>query len=214
MISMIGIIKRIIGLVSVHKKRMQWRKLNPHNTTNAASDFRFECVNVGKMTYGDLNVLTFSDKYKLSIGNYCSIASEVMFILSADHYLDHISTFPFKAKVIREENNEGVSKGDISVADDVWIGHRSMILSGVSIGQGAVIAAGAVVTKDVPPYAIVGGIPAKVISYRFGQEMVEELLKIDYSELDETLITTHIEALYSKVNDEKQLIWLPKKRSI
>ena len=75
----------------------------------------------------------------------------------------------------------GLTNGDIVVGDDVWVGQRAIIMSGVNIGQGAVIGAGAIVTKNVPPYAIVGGIPAKVIRYRFSEELIQELLKIDYS---------------------------------
>ena len=103
------------------------------------------------------------------------------------------------------ESLEGTSKGDIIVADDVWIGYRATILSGVHIGQGAVIAAGAVVTKDVPPYAIVGGVPARVIKYRFPEEMVGELMRIDYSKLTEEMVREHIEDLYSALKDTKQL---------
>lgn len=76
---------------------------------------------------------------------------------------------------------ETQAKGNIIVNDDVWIGDSALILSGVEIGQGAVIAAGAVVTEDVPPYAVVGGVPAKVIKYRFRDDVIKELVKIDYA---------------------------------
>ena len=124
-----------------------------------------DLIDVGKNTYGPINALMFNRDSKLIIGNFCSIAPRVSFIVSADHYTNHISSFPFKVKVLGE-SYEGVSKGDIIVDDDVWIGYGATIMSGVHIGQGAVVAAGAVVTKDVPPYAIVGGVPAKVIKYR------------------------------------------------
>ena len=81
----------------------------------------------------------------------------------------------------------------------------------VSIGQGAVVAAGAVVTKDVPPYAIVGGVPAKVIKYRFEPEMIAELLKIDYRKLSKEDIEKHIDDLYTELKDPSQLDWMPKK---
>lgn len=79
---------------------------------------------------------------------------------------------------------ETQAKGNIIVNDDVWIGDSALILSGVEIGQGAVIAAGAVVTEDVPPYAVVGGVPAKVIKYRFRDDVIKELVKIDYAKVD------------------------------
>ncbi|MDU5864666.1 MAG: CatB-related O-acetyltransferase, partial [Acinetobacter sp.] len=75
--------------------------------------------------------------------------------------------------------------GDTIIADGCWIGSRAMIMQGVKIGEGAVIATGAVVTKDVPPYAIVGGVPAKVIKYRFPQEQIEKLLALKIYDLDE-----------------------------
>ena len=114
---------------------------------------------------------------------------------------------------------EATSKGDIIIDDDVWIGYRSIILSGVHIGQGAVIAAGAVVTKDVPPYTIVGGVPAKVIKYRFTSEITDYLLTMDYSKLDQDMIERHIDALYMQIstieiNELKRIYdWFPKKEA-
>lgn len=189
--------------------KRKWRKLNPKNFTNAEDLFDPECVDVGDYTYGGLRVLTYSKNNKLKIGRFCSIAQEVMFVLSADHYINHISSYPYKVWIMQEKQ-EGVSKGDIIVDDDVWVGFRSTILSGVHIGQGAVIAAGSVVTKDIPPYAIVGGVPAKIIKYRFSPDMITELLKIDYSKLTEDAIRQHINDLYVELKDINQLNWLPK----
>lgn len=190
-----------------HLFKKTWRKLNPDNFTNAEDLFDPTCVEVGRFTYGGLRVLTYNKNNKLKIGNFCSIAQEVMFVLSADHYTDHISSYPYKVWVLKEEQ-EGVSKGDIVVEDDVWIGFRSIVLSGVHIGQGAVVAAGSVVTKDVPPYAIVGGVPAKIIKYRFEPQMIEELLKVDYSKLTERMIKEHINELYTDLEDVKQIRWM------
>lgn len=190
--------------------RKRWREKNRFNTTIAINLFDINSVVIGKNTYGGIAVLNYNDFHKLTIGNFCSIATDVMFILDADHYTNHISTFPFKVKLLGEKQ-EGVSKGDIIVADDVWIGYGATIMSGVHIGQGAVVAAGAVVTKDVPPYAIVGGVPAKVIKYRFDPEMIEELLKIDYSKLTKEDIEKHIDDLYTELKDTSQLDWMPKK---
>lgn len=196
-------------LYSLNKKifKIKWRKLNPKNFTNAEDIFDPSCVSVGDYTYGGLRILTYDKLHKLKIGRFCSIAQDVMFILSADHYTNHISTYPFKVWLLKEQQ-EGVSKGDITVDDDVWIGFRSTILSGVHIGQGAIIAAGSVVTQDVPPYSIVGGVPARVIKYRFEPEMIEELLRIDYNRLNEQMVQSHIDELYERLDKIEQLKWI------
>ena len=106
------------------------------------------------------------------------------------------------------------------VDDDVWIGYGVIVMSGVHIGQGAVIAAGAVVTKDVPPYAIVGGVPSKVIKYRFNQSIIGFLLTLDYEKLDTELVQSHIDELYSPIDgmeldDIKEVYrWFPKKNEV
>lgn len=191
--------------------RKKWRKLNAHNSTYADGIFLADCVSVGKKTYGSIRALTFNPNYKLIIGNYCSIAPNVMFIVSADHSINGISTYPFKVKIVGNDV-EGISKGDILIDDDVWIGYGSIILSGVHIGQGAVVAAGSVITKDVPPYSIVGGSPAKVIKYRYSEKTREKLEKIDYSKLNDKIIKEHIEKFYHEVDENIDLSWLPLKQ--
>lgn len=193
-------------------RRKAWRKRNPHNGTTLKEDFNFNLVEVGNYTYGALHVLTDNNISHLKIGHFCSIAPEVIFIPGSDHSHISISTFPFRVKCLGAAEGEAISKGDIIVADDVWIGCRSTILSGVHIGQGAVVAAGSVVTKDVPPYAIVGGVPAKIIKYRFNDEMIQELLKVDYSKLTKEMIAEHTDDLYEKLSDVQQLKWMPRKR--
>ncbi len=196
--------------------QMKWKKSNPHNQTVPASIFLSQLVSVGKGTYGSLNVLTYNKEAKLSIGHYCSIGPEVAFILSADHYLNHISTYPFLVKALGQDF-EGVSKGDIIVDDDVWIGYGATLLSGVHIGQGAAIAAGAAVTKDVPPYAVAAGVPAKVIKYRFRQEVIDYLLTFNYEKLDQELVREHIQDLYLSMDQlsmeeiRERYAWFPKK---
>lgn len=210
----------IINRLRFHQRQKEWRKYNPHNSTDLAGryPFDFKNVSVGNYTYGGLNILSFDREHNLRIGNFCSIGPDVMFVLSADHYSDHLSTFPYKVKVMGEDL-EGVSKGDIILDDDVWIGYRATILSGVHIGQGAVVAAGVVVSKDVPPYAIVGGVPAKVIKYRFSPDVIKALLTIDYSKLTKELIKSHIDDLYKPLDGlsaeevEKAIAWMPKKES-
>lgn len=187
-----------------------WRKANKHNFTVSVNIFPISQVSVGNDTYGGIYVLAFNLEAKLIIGHYCSIAPGVKFLLSADHYRDHISSYPFRVK-INQEKLEGVSKGHIIVEDDVWIGENAIILSGIHIAQGAVVAAGAVVTKDVPPYAVVGGNPARVIKYRFSDELIKELLKVDFGKLTKEMAREHIDDLYQKLEGIEQLNWMPKK---
>ena len=120
-------------------------------------------LELGKASYGELSVVSFNLKSKLIIGNYCSVAQKVTFLLDVDHPMNQFSTYPFRVKFLNTHQFEAISKGDIFVGDDVWIGYGATILSGVNIGQGAVIAAGALVTHNVPPHEIWGGCPAKCI---------------------------------------------------
>lgn len=189
----------------------KWRAKNSHNSTEAVCDFDMDLVHVGRYTYGELFVLNHSKDSQLWIGDFCSIAGNVTFVVCADHNINTISTFPFEVMCLKESSKEAVSKGDIVVEDDVWIGQNATILSGVHIGQGAIVAANAVVTKDVPSYAIVGGNPAKIIKYRFTEEIIEELLKVDYKKLDLKLIETYKAELYKELTSIEQLKWLPKK---
>lgn len=161
--------------------------------------------NIGRFTYGfNLKNVLYHSKNKsekLIIGDFCSIAPYVQFILASDHPYKGLSTFPFKVKILGHDT-EAISKGDIIVKDDVWIGLNSIILSGVTIGQGAIVAAGSVVTKDVPAYSIVGGNPARVIKYRFEPEVVEELKKFDFSTLTEDKVKKLGEKLYTEITKD------------
>jgi acetyltransferase-like isoleucine patch superfamily enzyme len=208
------LLQEIKSLISLMRKKEKWRKKNRDNSTMVNNYFDTCLVSVGKETYGELNVVTFSDKHRLYIGNYVSIAQNVAFLLDAEHHINHISSFPFKVKVLHTVSSESFGKGDIAVDDDVWIGYGATIMSGVHIGQGAIVAGGAVVTKDVPPYAVVGGIPAKIIKFRFEENVINELLKVDYSKLTKEMVIKHEADLYTELTNIEQLAWLPKKSTI
>ena len=138
-------------------------------------------IKIGKYTYvGEYSVL-YGHTY---IGRYCSIARNVA-IGAAGHRLDMLSTSPIPFKAPMTESGSGVENyPETNIGNDVWIGIGATILMGIQVGHGAVIAAGAVVTKDVPPYAVVAGVPAKVIKYRFKDEIIKELLESKWWELD------------------------------
>ena len=130
-------------------------------------------VTLGENSYTGENfkVLSFSDDYTLTIGKYTSIADDVTILLSGEHRKNR-TTYPFYEKLNIGKPNR-YSKGSVTIGNDVWIGYRATILSGVTIGDGAVVGACALVNKDVPAYAIVGGVPAKVIGKRDPQEWYE-----------------------------------------
>jgi len=205
-------IKILFNYITRNRKKHEWRKKNAHNYTTYREVYGdINRIHIGNYTYGEIYVSAPNTDYDFRIGSYCSIGVEVQFLLGAEHPTDRISTYPFLAKMFDSQKFEATSKGDIIVSDDVWIGQRCIILSGVHIGQGAIVAAGAVVNKDVPPYAIVGGIPAKVIKYRFAPEVISELLNVDYNNLKRELVAEHIKELYEPLNNSEQLNWLPKK---
>jgi virginiamycin A acetyltransferase len=185
----------------------KWRRNNRHNFTEIGNLFNRNKVQVGKATYGKLHVLQFEENNQcLEIGSFCSIAPEVTFMLDGEHDYSRISTYPFKNRFLGK--SEPISKGDIIVGDDVWIGFRATILSGVHIGQGAVIAAGAVVTKDVPPYAIVGGVPAKIIKYRFNEKVIKKLVSIDFNSISKDTIKNNMDKFYQYIDSETTLDWI------
>lgn len=197
------IIQRVKNDFKLFFHKLKWRQKNRHNNTNAANTFLIDHVSVGKETYGTLRVVDYGDgSSNVKIGNYCSIAEEVTFLLAGEHVMDRSSTFPWEVYCFGEKPNVAGSKGDIVVSDDVWIGYRAIIMSGVTIGQGAVIAAGSVVTKDVEPYAIVGGNPCKLIKYRFDKDIRSQMEKIDWNLLDKDKIQNNKEYLLQSINTD------------
>lgn len=199
-------IKREIKLSILNAK---WRNTNADNSTSLGILCDSSCIKVGKGTYGRIDAYDFDHKgnpdVALYIGNYCSIARNVSFLLAGEHPLNNVSTFPFDT-IYGSGVPTSISKGPIRIDDDVWIGHGAIILSGVHIGQGAVIAAGAVVNKDVAPYAIVGGVPAKIIRYRFSDEIISVLMKIDFNGLD-VQVWENSKSLFMKPVDSAQEIY-------
>ena len=141
---------------------------------------------------------------KLVIGKFCSIACGAKFIFnSANHTLSSVSTYPFP--IFFEEwglNIKDVAaawdnKGDIIIGNDVWIGYEAVIMAGVTIGDGAIIGTRAVVTKDVPPYTTVGGVPAKTIRKWFSEDTIGMLMELQWWDWPEEKIAQNIHAIKS-----------------
>jgi virginiamycin A acetyltransferase len=168
-------------------------------------------IEVGDFTYYDdfENVENFEKNVryhfdftgdKLKIGKFCMIASDVTFIMNgANHLTEGISSYPFAVFggdwANAMDGKTYPNRGDIVVGNDVWLGYKSVVMSGVKIGDGAIIGAYSVVTKDVPPYAIVGGNPAKIIRKRFSDFDIERLLKLAWWDWDFDKISRNVQHL-------------------
>lgn len=179
--------------------RKKWRKLNRHNFTTVKNIFSLEKVSVGKYTYGTIEIMFYGGiKEFVEIGNFCSIAPEVRFIAGGEHNYKTLSSYPFKVKLCNYTHEAGC-KGKITVGDDVWIGFGSIILSGITIGQGSIIGAGSVVAKDVPPYSVFVG--SDIIKTRFPIDIAKKLELFDYSSLSESEIISNIDLLYKDIDE-------------
>jgi virginiamycin A acetyltransferase len=140
---------------------------------------------------------------RLVIGRFCAIATGVKFIMNgANHKLDGIATYPFPIMGGGWEEAMPLlmnlpHRGDTIIGNDVWLGYEALILPGVTIGDGAVVATRAVVTKDVPPYAIVAGNPARVVRTRFAPEVIERLLRLRWWDWPAEKITRNVRVIMS-----------------
>ena len=165
----------------------------------------------GPENFEEYNVLYNYDfsKIKLIIGKFCAIAAETRFIMTGNHKLDAVSTYPFPIFGQGWEKAFNVHdfpvKGDIVVGHDVWLGYDSLIMNGVTIGNGSIIAARAVVVKDVPAYSIVAGNPAKVVRMRFDPNTIDRLQKIAWWDWPIEKINRNLTAICSLDVDQLEL---------
>jgi acetyltransferase-like isoleucine patch superfamily enzyme len=151
---------------------------------------RYPQYQFGRGTYGGLTVLSWGAEATLKVGSYTSIAAGVKVFLGGEHRIDWVTTFPFNIfwKSAQHHVGHPKTKGDVLIGSDVWIGTEALILSGVKIGDGAVIGARAVVTRDVCPYSVVVGNPATVVKFRFKKTTIERLCKLKWWDWHESQI--------------------------
>lgn len=146
----------------------------------SAKEQEFPNVILGRYSYAVPQVQTWGEGSMLRIGSFCSINKNAKVLLGGNHRAEWVSTYPFNVmhKPSQKIKGQPYSKGDVVIGHDVWVGNEATILSGVTVGNGAVIGAKALVSKDVPPYAVVVGNPGKVIKYRFDPPVIAALQRI------------------------------------
>ena len=189
--------------LALRRCNKEWLRRHPNSKVRFETPVDLRKVEIGFGTYGPINIMDYAPqtgKAKVIIGSYCSIALGNLFLLGGGHPQSYATTYPFKTMIFNQE--ESIENGNIVVKDDVWIGAQVTIMSGVTIGQGAIVGAKALVTKDVPPYAIVGGVPAKIIKYRFSKDIINELLKINFSKFGFETIKSHMDLFEKNVDTE------------
>jgi acetyltransferase-like isoleucine patch superfamily enzyme len=157
-------------------------------------------VSVGRFTYGEPRLLLWAAHERIEIGSFCSIAEGAVIFGGGEHNTHWATTYPLRIALndpLAQLDGHPANKGATIIGHDVWLGFRSMVLSGVKIGDGAVVGAGAVVTQDVPPYAIVAGNPARLIKMRFDETTTQALCALQWWHWPLEKIKQHVEQLCS-----------------
>jgi acetyltransferase-like isoleucine patch superfamily enzyme len=157
-------------------------------------------VTIGRHTYGvtEHTVFEATAENPVVIGSFCSIADGVQIHGESHHSIHRASSYPFRFTMLGQRE-PGRGKGRVTIGNDVWIGSRAIILANVTIGDGAVVGAGAIVTRDVPPYAIVAGNPAKLIRYRFDPDIIAALSAIAWWNWPDEKILAEVDSFYGPV---------------
>lgn len=173
------------------------RKFGFHYTKTLYPQYK---NSIGDYTYGLPQIFKLRKNSQIIIGKFCSISTDVKIFLDMEHETKNISTYPFSSFNSLKTNKkiEVKSKGNVKIGNDVWIGYGVTILSGVTIGDGAVIGARSLVTKDIPPYTIVGGVPTKIIRKRFEDKDIDALLRIKWWNWNKEKIEKNIKYLSSQ----------------
>ncbi|AVI83544.1 MULTISPECIES: CatB-related O-acetyltransferase [Pseudomonas syringae group] len=170
---------KFIELLKTRKVRRQLRKMDKLERHAEKIRLKYPRAVVGVGTYGIPDIVDFGDNSILRVGSYTSIAEGVKILLGGEHRTDWITTYPFPAMVeqVSDIQDYAPSKGDVVIGSDCWICANAVIVSGVTIGHGAIVGAGAMVVRDVAPYSVVGGNPCKFIRWRFEEDVRDLLLR-------------------------------------
>jgi len=205
-----GIYRRLLVLLNIQERQISFftKDLllnNPHYF-------------IGEYTYGKPTVLSYGSASNLFIGKYCSIAENTTIFLGGNHRTDWITTYPFSVLRLDVDHVKTImghpaTKGNVVIGNDVWLAHSAVIMSGVKIADGAVVGAFSVVTKDIGPYEIWAGNPAKFIRKRFSQEDIDYLINLKWWNMNDEdvnilapyLCSQSINELKSKVENLKAL---------
>lgn len=168
-------------------------------------------IQIGKHTFRHPFILSWRRNEKLVIGNFCMIAPRVIILLGGEHETTRVTCYPLKQRLqgITDDSADRTSKGPVTIGNDVWIGTRVVILSGVTVGDGAIIAAGSVVTHDVPPYAIVAGTPAEIVKYRFSEQQTAKLLDIAWWNWSDQKIKENMDWFDRNIDEFIEKFWKP-----
>lgn len=158
---------------------------------------------IGPYSWGHLTVSNRAPGCVLTVGRYCSFAYGTQVLLGGEHRADFVSTYRFGVYPPFKEWTEpvpdsSVGRGDVTIGNDVWIGHQAVVLSGVTLGDGVVVGAGSVVRQNAPPYAVVLGNPARVAGFRFPPEQIEALLRIAWWDWSEERIVQALPLMMSQ----------------
>lgn len=193
--------KKIRKILGIDHPKSAWTKYRLNQ------EIRKYGFDIGDHTYGAPKILYGTANSPLKIGKYCSIGEGVKIYLGGNHNTKRVTTYPFGTfkkvwNLPKEINEIALTKGATIIGNDVWLADGATIMSGVNISDGAVVATNAVVTKDVPPYAVVAGNPARIVKSRFPDEIVAELLKTEWWNLDDKIVKDLIPHLLNENIEE------------
>lgn len=171
--------------------------------------YKTEYISVGDFTYGKPEIYSWGEGSCARIGKFCSIAENVKIFLGGNHNTSFCTTYPFNVLLNNFSDIKGhpMSNGDVIIGNDVWLASDCTIMSGVTIGDGAVVANKSLVTKNVQPYAIVGGIPAKMIKMRFDNDKINKLLEMKWWDWSDEQIVGAIRLLQNDNIDKLYDYW-------